>query len=228
MQNSPSKVRQTPRSNSGFTLIELLVVVAVIALLIGILLPALGAARRSAQQAQGANIQRQFVLGMLAFSNSNNGEVPGANTSAKRYNGATNPQALSRSGEQPVTMWDWMSPSLDDADLPLAWADRVHYLFDTFNDPTMNEVLQSPQVTAPGELGQVIDNRGGMPTSSFLMPTSWQVVGADLATGPNAPFSQVNEERSIFELPATYRPRLDRFGGGSRKIALADGVPGAN
>jgi len=228
MQNTPTKAPQTPRKTAGFTLIELLVVVAVIALLIGILLPALGAARRSAQQAQGANTQRQMVIGMVAYAGSSNNEVPGANTSAKNFDTDTDPDFLSASGEQPVTQWDWMSPALDAADLPQSWAERTVYLFENFRDPSMNEILQSSQVTAPGELAPVIEDRGGMPISSYLMPTSWQVVGQDLATTDSGLFGQVNEDASVFQITPTYRPRLDRFGGGARKVALADGVPGVD
>ncbi len=62
-------------SRTGFTLIELLVVVAVIALLVGILLPAMGAARRSAQYIQCQNNIRQIVLAQVARGSDVDGEL---------------------------------------------------------------------------------------------------------------------------------------------------------
>lgn len=54
--------------SSGFTLIELLVVVAIIALLIGILLPAMGSARETARRTICMSNQRMIVLGATMYA----------------------------------------------------------------------------------------------------------------------------------------------------------------
>src|SRR3982750_1960600 len=68
--------RRRPR---GFTLIELLVVIAIIGVLVGLLLPAINAAREAGRRTQCMNNMRQLGLGIQQFLNAKN-SFPAAGT----------------------------------------------------------------------------------------------------------------------------------------------------
>lgn len=58
---------------AGFTLIELLVTVSIIALLMSLLLPAVGLVRKAAQSISCASHQRQIALAVFAYANDHEG-----------------------------------------------------------------------------------------------------------------------------------------------------------
>lgn len=71
-----------PSSRRGFTLVELLVVIAIIGTLVGLLLPAINAARESARQAECLNNMKELGTAMVSYATSKD-KFPGWADSVK-------------------------------------------------------------------------------------------------------------------------------------------------
>jgi prepilin-type N-terminal cleavage/methylation domain-containing protein/prepilin-type processing-associated H-X9-DG protein len=116
----------------GFSLVEVLVVIAVLAVLLGILMPALGGARSASRQAVCMGHLRGVGQGVVTYATNHQGYLPGPNTSgyeAAKAGWSYNPPA---NAALPIYNEDWMSPTLADAlALPPDRWDRLAALFNT-------------------------------------------------------------------------------------------------
>lgn len=198
----------------GFTLIELLVVISIIALLVGILLPALGAARRSAQSAVCLSNLRSAGQALATYAADNKDWIPGPNTSGVRV-GQTG--VIEQSSTAPTQNMDWVSPSMGDSlGLPSDPVQRVEAIFNNaMHCPTNEENYTN--VFQPGPLAALDPTT--IRVNSYGAMLGFQWVGS---RAPGIPAQDLSANAIV--LPENYMPRLDLVGTASIKVFATDGT----
>ncbi|WP_428388618.1 type II secretion system protein [Mucisphaera sp.] len=212
-----------PRQAAAFTLIELLVVISIIALLIGILLPALGAARGTARSAICLGNLRSAAQGMFTYTVDNDGWLAGPNTSGARYN---NPAATFRDGaNEPTQNMDWVSPTMGSS-LGLS-DDRSNRIEDIFNNEFRCPANQE-NYTDVFAAGDVNINAETTFVSSYSSPLGFHLWGDTYANGSDDPIYLSNSRGSAVSMAASvpndYASKLDVLGSGSEKVYALDGA----
>lgn len=241
MQPFPTK----PAARAGaFTLIELLVVIAIIALLIGILLPALGAARETARKIVCGAMQRELYLGQDIYMNDNEDHYAAVGTTGFTYSAWTVGDGGLNNGyealegdttsETPVTTWDWISPTIGDTvGLSPNRAQRTSQILNNLGCSAAvyeyDLIFTQSDASDLDDFEELIQSKG-LPQNSYLMPNTFAQYspGATIPSPSGGFYGGYNGLRS-FPDPATapdnFSPRRDRVGTQpGNKVFFADGT----
>lgn len=196
-------VVSAPRGRSGFTLIELLLVIAIVALLVSIILPSLGQARKTARLSQGLTNLKQFATAATSYSGEFRELVPTFSWRAGQPAGGVdfsdplgpgapvnqNPVSIGNDVDAAAAQAGWIiakkaTPTVPGFDDGANWFPHVRYSHLVLTD-FLSTALPGPGITSPFDwmrqrFQEAYRQSGGGNTG---MANAWATLGTDVHGG---------------------------------------------
>ena len=142
MNSNPVRMKSQAKPQQGFTLVELLVVIAIIGVLVGLLLPAIQAARERARQVDCTNNQKNIAQALVSYATKGSkGAFPGWAMSQKvGLNSVLTPNG----GTPPTIPITWAAKLLPEMDSQGVWDQLIDGPNFNFLDPPKLEFYICP------------------------------------------------------------------------------------
>ncbi|MBN8596622.1 MAG: prepilin-type N-terminal cleavage/methylation domain-containing protein [Planctomycetes bacterium] len=211
----------------GFTLIELLIVIAIIALLISILLPSLGTARRIARGLVCSNNQRQIAVGTVAYAEQNKEWLLGSPmTTGWDAMGKSKAGGVAQFNGSSIQIWDWTGPLLSFLGQQgpgdgVTLASREESATAQVRSDRFDFYLRTPSMNCPENNFEAQPYpRAGGPWQVKRMPSFCMSTGF-VSTEDAAPFGAGDRRNEGIDRRG-YLPKLSNLGTASMKVLVFD------